>query len=296
MCEDVTVRGITVRNPWFAQNGDGLDIDSCKNVLVENSTFDVGDDAICLKSGRDAEGRARRKPTENVTIRGCTVRHGHGGFVIGSEMSGGVRNVRVSDCTFIGTDVGLRFKSTRGRGGVVQDILVERVHMENIARDAITFDLYYGGKAPTEAGDGRQPSAGVVPPVSELTPAFRNIVLRGITCDGAGRAALLQGLPEMPLENIRLEDSRFIAKSGLVLSDVDLITLENVQVTAQSVPVVDLHGVRQFLVRDFATPGATPPTVKISGARSSGIFLPISLPESAVTRAGEVPADAVRRP
>lgn len=98
MCEDLTVRGVTVRTPWYAQNGDGLDFDSCMNVLVENSIFDVGDDAICLKSGRDSDGRRRAKPTENVIIRHCEVLHGHGGFVIGSEMSGGVRNIRVTDC------------------------------------------------------------------------------------------------------------------------------------------------------------------------------------------------------
>lgn len=110
MCEQLTVRNIFVKNPWYAQNGDGIDVESCKNVLIENSVFDVGDDALCMKSGRDAEGRKRGMPTENVIIRGCTVYAAHGGFVIGSEMSGGARNIYVSNCTFVGTDIGLRLK------------------------------------------------------------------------------------------------------------------------------------------------------------------------------------------
>src|SRR5690606_29371821 len=122
MSEHLTVRNISVKNPWYAQNGDGIDVESCRYVLIENSVFDVGDDALCMKSGRDAEGRKRAMPTENVIIRNCTVYASHGGFVIGSEMSGGVRNVHVSHCTFIGADIGLRFKTTRGRGGIVENI------------------------------------------------------------------------------------------------------------------------------------------------------------------------------
>ncbi|HRG94080.1 MAG TPA: glycoside hydrolase family 28 protein, partial [Chitinophagaceae bacterium] len=120
MSEHLTVRNIFVKNPWYAQNGDGIDVESCKNVLIENSVFDVGDDALCMKSGRDEAGRKRGMPTENVIIRGCTVYSSHGGFVIGSEMSGGARNIYVSNCTFIGADIGLRFKTTRGRGGIVE--------------------------------------------------------------------------------------------------------------------------------------------------------------------------------
>ncbi len=129
MSEHLTVRNITVKNPWYAQNGDGIDVESCKNVLIENSVFDVGDDALCIKSGRDAEGRKRGMPTQDVIIRGCTVYSSHGGFVIGSEMSGGAKNIYVSNCTFIGADIGLRFKTTRGRGGVVENIFIKDIYM-----------------------------------------------------------------------------------------------------------------------------------------------------------------------
>ncbi|UQZ83280.1 Polygalacturonase [Paenibacillus konkukensis] len=117
LCEHVTIRRVTVRNPWHSVNGDGLDLDSCRYANILDCSFDVGDDAICLKSGKNEQGRRTGVPTEYVTIRNCIVYHGHGGFTVGSEMSGGVRHIEVCDCMFIGTDNGLRFKSTRGRGG-----------------------------------------------------------------------------------------------------------------------------------------------------------------------------------
>lgn len=110
MCTNLTVNNITVRCPDYAQNSDGIDIESCRNVVVRDSRFDVGDDGICIKSGKDEAGRRRGIPCENVLVENCIVFHGHGGFVVGSEMSGGVRNVLVSNCVFSGTDVGLRFK------------------------------------------------------------------------------------------------------------------------------------------------------------------------------------------
>ena len=147
LCENLIVDQVMVRNPAYAQNGDAIDVESCRNVLVVNSSFDDGDDGICLKSGRDEQGRRRGRPTENVVVDGCTVFNGHGGFVVGSEMSGGVRNIWVNDCQFLGTDAGLRFKSCRGRGGVVENIYIRNISMADILGDAVTFDLFYGGKS-----------------------------------------------------------------------------------------------------------------------------------------------------
>jgi polygalacturonase len=148
MSSNLILRNLTVRNPWYSQNGDGLDLESCKNVLVYNNTFDVGDDAICIKSGKDKDGRNRGIPTENVIIKNNTVYHAHGGIVIGSEMSGGVRNLHASDCTFIGTDIGLRFKTTRGRGGVVENIWISNVDMTGIPAQVIGFNMFYEGNSP----------------------------------------------------------------------------------------------------------------------------------------------------
>ena len=107
-CEDVTIDHVTIRNPWYAQNGDGLDLESCNRAIIKNSTFDVGDDAICIKSGKNKEGRDWKMPCQNVVIEGCTVLHGHGGFVIGSEMSSGARNIYVNNCLFNGTNYPFR--------------------------------------------------------------------------------------------------------------------------------------------------------------------------------------------
>ena len=126
-CEHITIKDVKVFNPWYSQNGDALDLESCNYALVIGNVFDAGDDAICIKSGKDEDGRRRGEPCQNVIVKNNVVLHGHGGFVVGSEMSGGVKNIYVSDCTFLGTDVGLRFKSTRGRGGVV-----ENIHIHNI--------------------------------------------------------------------------------------------------------------------------------------------------------------------
>jgi len=223
MCEDITLRNLTIRNPWYSQNGDGMDLESCKNGIVENCRLDVGDDAICIKSGKDEVGRKRGIPTENITVRNCIVYHGHGGFTVGSEMSGGVRNILVQDCTFMGTDVGLRFKSNRGRGGVVENIHIENIRMVDIPGEALLFDLYYMTGS-TEKGVARA--------VDITTPQFKNIFISQIVCRGAGRAVLLQGLPEMPLSNVRLKDVDITATSGLLSDFVQGLELDNVRIQA----------------------------------------------------------------
>lgn len=221
-CEDLTLNGVKVFNPWYSQNGDALDVESCKNVVVTNSLFDAGDDAICIKSGKDADGRRRGEPCENVLVKNNTVLHGHGGFVVGSEMSGGVRNVYVADCTFIGTDVGLRFKSTRGRGGVVENVYVDNINMINIPGDALIADLYYAVKDAPGAP---------VPAVTEETPSFKNIHISNISCKGAGRAMFLNGLPEMPIENFSVRNMRITdAQKGAFINKVPGVTLENIEI------------------------------------------------------------------
>lgn len=216
MCENVLIEGVQVRNPSYAQNGDGVDLESCRNALIVNSSFDVGDDGICLKSGKDEDGRRRARPCENVLVDGCTVFAGHGGFVVGSEMSGDVRNISVSNCQFLGTDVGLRFKSKRGRGGVVENIWVNNVSMMDIPTDAISFNLYYGGRSAVEVlENGKTVPAKVEPmPVDETTPCFRNIYMKNVVCAGAHRAMYFNGIPEMPIENITLENVDITSKLG----------------------------------------------------------------------------------
>lgn len=252
MCENVILRDVTIRNPWFSQNGDGLDLESCRNAVITGCLFDVGDDAICIKSGRDKEGRDRGMPTENVIISDCRVYHGHGGFVIGSEMSGGARNISVSNCLFIGTDCGLRFKSTRGRGGVVEKIFIDNIGMADIPGDAITFDLYYGGKAPLETSDtaNGKKQALAIPAADETTPSFRDINISNVTCRGAKRAIHLNGLPEMPIRNITIRNSSYVSQQGAMLNHIDGLTMDNVTIdNTEGEAIVKKDNVRNVVIK-----------------------------------------------
>ncbi|SMD32284.1 Polygalacturonase [Reichenbachiella faecimaris] len=248
MCENVILRNLKIRNPWYSQNGDGLDLESCKNVLIYNNTFDVGDDAICIKSGKNEDGLKRAIPTENVVIKKNTVFHGHGGFVVGSEMSGGVKNMHVSNCTFIGTDCGLRFKSTRGRGGVVENIFISNIDMINIEAEAIRFNLFYGGESPVgsdgEVGKTRQKTDPV--PVTRTTPSFKNISMKNITSTGAGIAGFFQGLPEMKLQNITLENVVLEANRGITIIDAEAFDWSGVTIKVAKGKPVTLFNTSQM--------------------------------------------------
>ena len=234
MCENVIVDGVLVRNPSYAQNGDGIDLESCRNALIVNSRFDAGDDGICIKSGKDADGRRRGRPCENVVVDGCTVFAGHGGFVVGSEMSGGVRNIKVQNCQFVGTDVGLRFKSTRGRGGIVEHIYIDRISMDDIQNDALIFNMYYGGKSVAEQmADGDKPDTSDVKPVDETTPIFRDINISNVMCNSCGRSLTFTGLPEMPIDRITLRDLYITSRADATFTNCKNITKENVNIFVQ---------------------------------------------------------------
>lgn len=249
MCENLTVRNVNVKNPWYAQNGDGIDVESCKNVLIEKSVFDVGDDGICIKSGRDEQGRKRAMPTENLLVRNCVVYHAHGGFVIGSEMSGGARNLFVTDCTFIGTDIGLRFKTTRGRGGVVEKVYVKNIDMKDIAGEAVLFDMYYEAKDPVPLqGEQRQAPKVVKLPVTEATPQFRDFHVSNIACDGAERAVFVRGLPEMNISNIYLDSMMLKAKKGIQMEEATGISIKNTKlITSETNPLIDIQNSRSLV-------------------------------------------------
>lgn len=274
MCEDLTVKNVYAKNPWYAQNGDGIDVESCKNVLIENSTFDVGDDGICIKSGRDEEGRKRAMPTENVWIKHCTVFNAHGGFVIGSEMSGGAKNIYVDDCTFIGTDIGLRFKTTRGRGGVVENVFVNHVTMKNIVAEAILFDMYYEAKDPVVlVGEKREAPKVEMKPVTIETPIFRNIYLNNIVCIGAEKAVFVRGLPEMPIQNISLSNMTIKAEKGIDISEASGIVFENVDVITPASPVADIVNSRSITFKNFKYPTSSDVLFRIAGDQTKNILL-----------------------
>ena len=251
MCENVIIDGVYVKNPVYSQNTDAMDIESCRNVIITRTTLDVGDDAVCIKSGKDKVGRTRAIPSENILVDGCRVFEGHGGFVVGSEMSGGVRNIKVTNCEFIGTDVGLRFKSNRGRGGLVENIYIDHINMLKISHEALLFDLYY------TANGG--PSTDVAA-VNEGTPAFRNIFINGVKSAASGIPVKFNGLPEMPIENISLTNSTMTSRQGGLLSESTHIRFDNVSISATQGPALTINNVTDATLTDcrFTSPATDP--------------------------------------
>ncbi len=228
MCKNMIIKDVTIRNPWYSQNGDGIDIDSCENVIMVDSNLDCGDDGICIKSVKDEDGRRRARPCRNLIVDNCTVYHGHGGFTVGSEMSGGVENIKVSNCRFLGTDVGLRFKSRRGRGGVVSNIFIDHIYMKDIVAEALLFDLYYGGKSAVEVmAEGGEPVEEAAQPVDETTPCFRDIYISDIVCNGAARAMFFNGIPEMPVKNVAVDRCTITGNVGIQLCWAEDVTMRN---------------------------------------------------------------------
>ncbi len=229
-CESVIIKNVTVitsgergRTP----NGDGVDVSSSRNVLIENCTFDTGDDCIVLKSGRDRDGLRVALPTENVVIRNCTVYHGHGGIVIGSETSGGVRNVYGYGCSFKGTDRMVRIKTARGRGGAIENLWFRDLRGEEIGEEAIHINALYAGT--------RLP-AGIV---SASTPRVRNVSFERIDCSsGKGYAVELLGLPEMPIRNISFDSLSMTTARGIHCADARNVRFAAVRVSPRIPPAI----------------------------------------------------------
>lgn len=247
LCKHVTVENISVKNPWYAQNGDGIDIESCEYVTVSNSHFDVGDDGICLKSGKDAEGRKRGRPSAHIMIENCVVFHGHGGVVVGSEMSGGVHDLYVRNCQFLGTDVGLRFKTARGRGGVVENVFIRDISMKNIAGEAILFDMYYQGKDPVATfGDGGEAPKIELLPVDDGTPQFKHIFVENVVAKGAETGLLIRGLPEMPIHHIQLSNLDIESVQGYRVIEARDIVLKQAKFTVTGAKKSELFHVKNW--------------------------------------------------
>lgn len=296
MCENVIIDGVYVKNPSYSQNGDGLDLESCVNSIVVNSIFDVGDDAICIKSGKDEDGRRRARPTENLIVDNCKVFHGHGGFIVGSEMSGGVKNISVKNCQFLGTDVGLRFKSNRGRGGVVENIYISDIYMYNIVTESFLFDLYYGGKSASESlADGDIiPASGEVFPVTKETPVFRNIYVKNLVSKNARRAMFFNGLPEMNIENINLENAFITARYGAEFSESKDITFKDVTVIPEEGPAYLFNNVKNFRSENLAFEvNESGKAARITGSQNSTIHLP-GLRQDQVDMAPEVEKSEIK--
>lgn len=213
--DNITITGITIENPGDSPNTDGIDPSSCRNVHISNCHISVGDDCIVIKSGRDEDGREANYPTENVTITNCTMLNGHGGVVIGSEMSGGVKRITISNCIFEGTDRGIRIKTMRGRGGVVEDIRVSNVSMYNMVEEGILITLRYQPTNPE--------------PLSVRTPGVNNVELSGINIRGAKRPIAIYGLEEKDISEISFNDIRISSDRGILLENTSGISFHDIK-------------------------------------------------------------------
>jgi hypothetical protein len=224
--EKIVIRDVIVES-FGVGNGDGVDIDSSRDVLISDSYFDTGDDGICLKSGKDADGLRVNRPTENVTITNIVVHRAHGAVVLGSETSGGIRNVVASNIVCKGTEKGVRLKSTRGRGGVLENLRFDNWTMEGVG-EGIHVTNYYTKTAEE--------------PVSERTPIFHNVAISNMTIKDSHTVINIEGLPEMPVNGLRISDVIGSGKLGMKAYNTLALELHNVQLNAETGPA--------FLIKD----------------------------------------------
>jgi polygalacturonase len=188
-------------------------------------------------------------------------------------MSGGVRNIKIDNCNFIGTDIGLRFKSNRGRGGVVENIFISNIFMKEIPTDALSFNMYYGGFAPTEDMSAEEKSKGAkAVPVTEETPIFRNISMENIYCSGAKDAIVLQGLPEMPITGIEIKNVVLNAERGISIYDADGIKIINSKISSSS-PVVKIDQSSNVLIENLYPASNNDMILNLNGNKTKNILV-----------------------
>ena len=221
LSQNITVRGVQIQS--HGPNNDGCDPESCRDVLIEDCVFDTGDDCIAIKSGRNGDGRRVNVPSENLVIRRCRMLAGHGGVVLGSECTGGIRNVFVEDCTMDSPnlDRALRFKNNAVRGGILENVFMRNVRIGRVGEAVLTIDLLYE--------EGRR---------GDFLPVVRNVQLDRITSSGSPRILYIRGFPGAVIENIRIRNSEFNNVTETeVVEHAGTITFDHVTIhPAQSVP------------------------------------------------------------
>lgn len=221
-CDDLIVRGVTVRN--HGPNGDGCDPESCKNVLIEDCVFDTGDDCIAIKSGRNADGRKWNVPSENIVVRRCHMADGHGGIVIGSEISGGYRNLFVEDCTMDSPNLDrvVRIKTSNCRGGIIENIYVRNIEVGECREAVVRINLAYEPKENCNRA---------------FDPIVRNVYLENINCQKSQYGIYLHGLDNVTnIDNINLKDCNFngvTSKGNFMAGLVGSVSLDNVKINGK---------------------------------------------------------------
>jgi unsaturated rhamnogalacturonyl hydrolase len=245
LSSNVTVRGVKINS--HGPNNDGCDPESCRDVLIEDCIFDTGDDCIAIKSGRNNDGRRVATASENLVIRNCTMKDGHGGVVIGSEISGNCRNVFVENCRMDSPnlDRALRFKSNAQRGGVLENVFMRQVEIGRVAEAVLTIDLIY-----EEGANGPHP------------PVVRNIVLEKVTSKSSPRVMWIAGFPAATIDQVRFVDCTFRGvESAEVVSHAGAILWRNVTIEPAS---------RGRSKNSVAAPAGKNPSAPVAGAAGPG--------------------------
>jgi len=258
--ENAVVRNLMIE-AYPGPHANGIVVDSSRFVRIADDYIDTGDDGIVIKSGKDADGRRVNRPSEDVAITNCTVHHAHGAVVIGSETSGGIRNVVAGNITAVDTENGIRIKSRRGRGGVVEDLRFDNWTMENVGTGIVVTSYYVMG------GEGSTREE----PVSERTPAFRNIAISHVTISGATRqVAEIDGLPEMPIAGLRLSDILGSGKQGLTARYTNGLELHHVQITPGQGPAFAIEAASNAELDDLAAGKHLPDSPVLRLTKSPG--------------------------
>jgi polygalacturonase len=263
LCEDVCIDQLTIVSRDRSPNTDGIDPDSCKNVRISNCYISTGDDSIIIKSGYKYKQGNPNVPSENIVISNCVFGLGWGGVGIGSETAGGIRNITISNCVCDGSRRGVYFKTARGRGNVVENVLVNNLVMRGMVDAAIYVSMYYSGG-----------NRGETMPATETTPVVRNLHFSNITVEGAKSAAVIEGLPESPIQGLILQNVVVDSvATGMSCSNVHGLSLDNVVVNAENGPAVTLTDVRDAEVFRFTTnrPKAQEPNIRLQRVENAVI-------------------------
>ncbi|QKJ29468.1 glycoside hydrolase family 28 protein [Mucilaginibacter mali] len=262
-CTNMIIRNVTIFNEYHAQNGDAIDLSSCKNAVVYHCTVHAGDDGICMKSS-GGKGDALNDPAlKNIIIADCIVYHAHGGFVIGSNTDGGMQNVYVTNCNFVNTDIGIRVKSSRGRGGPVHDIYVDNIYMHDILNEAVLFSTYYEDEKPGEPGQKFE--------VNAKTPIFKDFYLSHIYGSGAKSAISITGLPEMPVSKLHFSDIVLSADKGVDITEASDIDLKNVKILSPQKNLFTANNAWNISLDNIGFTDKVSTFINVSGEKSKAI-------------------------
>lgn len=264
-CDNVIIRGVTV-NSVGTPRGDGIDIESSKNVLIEYCNLSAGDDCFTMKAGRGEDGIRVNKSTENVVVRYCLALKGHGGITCGSETAGMIRNLYVHDCVFNDSGVGIRFKTRRSRGGGGENLIYERIRM-NLDQTAIKWDMLGSSGSVGDLAD-RLPARAV----NKLTPNFRNITIKDIIIENATTFVKVLGIPESPVNNLKIENAIVNCSELFNAQDIQNATFKKIDITAKDATLYFLDA-RNIVFDQINFKTKNIPTLDIKGDLSNSIIV-----------------------